>query len=262
MKTTRNQDPKPPSEIQSNPNLLQCLVRDGKLLGEGGYGKVYGLGGKCYKVMMAPIDAVHEAEMTRKAKGYGLEKVFVYTTKGFPGFCDYPSRDYWIMVSPDVYNGGTLSDDVSKPKYPLQYKEKVRLFLELTDQLAKLHECNITHNDIKPPNIMFHTPADGNGKLQLVLVDYGLADAANAESKFSDLGRLIDACMEWSHHGFLMSEKRCYDCLEYQTLHMKISQHYQTVVADIKGEVGMSLRSGRTLPRGNPTRGPTSSFCE
>ena len=50
----------------------------------------------------------------------------------------------------------------------VEYKEVLKLLIELTDALAHMHNKNMIHRDLKPQNILL----DFEGKLRLA--DFGL----------------------------------------------------------------------------------------
>lgn len=71
----------------------------------------------------------------------------------------------WVAM--DFVDGPTLWDEVAKG--PLSETHLSTLILNLTQALVDAHEAKISHNDLKPPNIMFDKRLS-----RYVVIDYGL----------------------------------------------------------------------------------------
>lgn len=81
---------------------------------------------------------------------------------------------YMVM---DYYGNGDLIDYIDKSGGRLQEDEAVRIGLTLARALKKIHEKNLLHRDIKPPNILFDDARNP------VLCDFGAARYSMAPDK-------------------------------------------------------------------------------
>jgi serine/threonine-protein kinase len=97
-------------------------------------------------------------------------------------------RPYLVMP---LVRGETLAARLERG--PIAPAQSLRLFGQLADAVAHLHELGIVHRDIKPENVMV-LEAEG----RLVLLDFGIArDASSAPSTTTrmNLVRGTPACM-------------------------------------------------------------------
>ena len=80
------------------------------------------------------------------------------------------TSDHHIFISMSCYDGETLKERIVRG--PLEVEEALRLAIQICEGLAKAHEKDIVHRDIKPGNIF--VTRDGDAKL----LDFGLAKLA------------------------------------------------------------------------------------
>lgn len=82
------------------------------------------------------------------------------------------TEDELSYIVMEYLPGESLDDVLQRHKY-LHYEQVLKLFLPICDALAHAHDKNVLHRDLKPPNIMLTTTA--NGEFTVKLVDFGIA---------------------------------------------------------------------------------------
>jgi len=146
-----------------------------ELLGIGGAAEVYralslATGREmALKVLCDRADPSMILRFTREAKALGqlehpnVVKVF---EAGF--------EDGERFLAMELAMGGSLKDRLQKA--PLEWREAVRVGLQIARALEHAHQHGIIHRDLKPGNVMFD--GDGNAKL----MDFGLAHLSDASA--------------------------------------------------------------------------------
>jgi len=129
-----------------------------------------------------------EASLLKQLKHQRIVKVF--PVGGIPGKAmkDYSARAVnvtgqpWFFVM-EFLAGGDLNEYV-KQCGPLTVEEAVSIVLNTCMGVMYLHEKHrISHNDIKPENIVFRTPVRAGEPYDVVLIDFGTAAGVQ---KFKD----------------------------------------------------------------------------
>jgi hypothetical protein len=70
-------------------------------------------------------------------------------------------------------------------------RDRGRVVLDLVNSLRILHMGHVSHNDIRPSNLMLHNSRG-------IIIDYGLAHSTEDDTLFAtDLGRLVLVLMYW-----------------------------------------------------------------
>ncbi|KAG3245793.1 hypothetical protein PI124_g9472 [Phytophthora idaei] len=151
-----------------------AIDKDAELLGQGGFGCVYK--GSWNKKNVA-IKKLHAAKLAKKER-----KMFIRETLILGMLGDHPNivQLYGYTLNPvslimDYVPKGSLS-------YLLHYCEDAEVEAKMTDGrikldillgvaygMAQLHECNVTHGDLKPQNVLITD--DFHAKI----ADFGLA---------------------------------------------------------------------------------------
>ncbi|KAG3111901.1 hypothetical protein PI125_g8706 [Phytophthora idaei] len=172
-----------PVELVSEPEPVRATLdfendlaidKDAELLGQGGFGCVYK--GSWNKKNVA-IKKLHAAKLAKKER-----KMFIRETLILGMLGDHPNivQLYGYTLNPvslimDYVPKGSLS-------YLLHYCEDAEVEAKMTDGrikldillgvaygMAQLHECNVTHGDLKPQNVLITD--DFHAKI----ADFGLA---------------------------------------------------------------------------------------
>lgn len=148
-------------------------VREGNLIGEGAFAKVYtvtepGTG----RIQACKVS--RERELLRK-EAFILKKV---NHPLFPRFYDYREKGEWGFLYMEYVPGKTLKKVVTE-RGKLTQKQTVQIAAELADGLLYLHEQTlpILFRDLKPENIIM----EQEGRVKLV--DFGSADVGEAFRK-------------------------------------------------------------------------------
>ena len=150
-----------------------------RLLGEGGFGRVYAasdvrLGRNVAIKVIRPEYAGARAFVDRfRKEGTALAK---FRHPGIVPIYDIRERDGLIYYIMPLIEGETLRTKLDA-RGKLSPKETQRILIELCDCLAATHRGGIIHRDIKPDNIIlegFFSSA--------LLMDFGIAKATKSES--------------------------------------------------------------------------------
>lgn len=89
------------------------------------------------------------------------------------------------FVAMELVDGETLASRLERaPGRRLPSREAARLFEKVARALARVHEADVLHRDLKPTNIMLRRPDD-----EPVVLDFGLAaDLSGAASRLTNPG--------------------------------------------------------------------------
>lgn len=139
----------------------------GKLLGKGGYGKVYEgeYEGKSVAIKITRKASPAEINVLNTAIGKHFVPIYKIITKPI----DETTQETIIIMQKCKY---TLSElkNIKMPK-------KIAICRQLIDAVYDLHNLNIAHMDIKPSNIML-------SKNVVKLMDFGLSNMAIIGSRY------------------------------------------------------------------------------
>jgi serine/threonine protein kinase len=105
-----------------------------------------------------------EYEITRSLQLEGV--VQVYNLQ--------PYQNTLVMTLEDF---GGMSLDLLLPQHSLSLSEFLRLAIQITNILGKIHNANIIHKDINPSNIIWNLETD-----QLKIIDFGIATVLSREN--------------------------------------------------------------------------------
>jgi len=94
--------------------------------------------------------------------------------------CGVVDGHYFLAM--EILSGGDLTERIRQGLTPDQALEITR---QMAAALAHAHKRNVLHRDIKPENILF----DEEGRA--VLVDFGIAKAADKDSEFTRMGCVV-----------------------------------------------------------------------
>jgi CheY-like chemotaxis protein/tRNA A-37 threonylcarbamoyl transferase component Bud32 len=141
-----------------------------RLIGEGGTARVY-LASRdgddeplVVKILRREIVADRNALARFMAEYALVERIQSRHVARIYGHGDVDGHAYLVM---EFFEGGDLNKRLAGQ--PLEAREALRLFRELTLALGDIHEKGILHRDLKPQNLMFRE--DGS----LAIVDFGIA---------------------------------------------------------------------------------------
>lgn len=106
-----------------------------------------------------------------------------------PNICtvyEIAESDGRVFISMAYLQGRDLADEIVEG--PLEVARALRLATQFADGLAAAHENGVVHRDIKPANLF--VTANDRG----VILDFGLAQLASAESKLTREGTTLGTC--------------------------------------------------------------------
>jgi serine/threonine-protein kinase len=144
-----------------------------KLIGQGGFGRVYSaadvrLGRSVAIKVIRPDLAGARAFVDRfRSEGTALAK---FRHPGIVPIYDIREHEGLIYYVMPLIDGETLRTKIEK-RGKLSPKETQRILIELCDCLAATHRGGIVHRDIKPDNVMLEGAALGKA----LLMDFGIA---------------------------------------------------------------------------------------
>lgn len=136
---------------------------DWKLIGSGGYGKVYKHGNLAYKVC---VDLRHEFYWTKLLGGarFAKKKRLILLDDAMQDLVQLPDKK---MIGVMPYKKQTLLDMIQKrTKIDLEFAKEI--FSNVTTALQYIHAHNLVHFDLSPANVLVDT--DGAH-----VIDLGLA---------------------------------------------------------------------------------------
>jgi serine/threonine protein kinase len=85
---------------------------------------------------------------------------------------DMPGAPWYFVM--EYLDGGSL-DGMIKRRKQLPVKEAVEVACQVAMALEHLHSKGIAHRDIKPDNVLFRVDPETTGRVEPVLVDFGIA---------------------------------------------------------------------------------------
>ncbi|KAH7463771.1 putative serine/threonine-protein kinase [Phytophthora ramorum] len=147
---------------------------DAELLGQGGFGAVYR--GKWNKKEVA-IKKLHASKLTKKERKMFIRETLIlgmlgdhpnivqlhgYTLKPVSLVMEYVSKgslSYLLHYCEDSHVEAKMTDG----------RVKLNILLGIAYGMAQLHECNVTHGDLKPQNVLI------TDDFQAKIADFGLA---------------------------------------------------------------------------------------
>ncbi|CAE8704249.1 unnamed protein product [Polarella glacialis] len=91
--------------------------------------------------------------------------------------------EQFLFITMEFMNRGTVQNWIDQET--LQPSGMLAILQNVATALAHLHENGVTHNDMKPENVLLH--ADSNGRVQVKLADLGMAQSS--ENRSSDITR-------------------------------------------------------------------------
>lgn len=164
----------------STSHLFDGRYRLGRILGEGGYARVYeavdtALGRTvALKVMTGdgadPADAARvRSEIRLLASLSHPSLVTLYDAR----LASTPT-----YLSMELIAGPTLTDVIRRG--PVSTADAARYGREIAEALSVVHSRGIVHRDVKPSNILLRPPAHAGERARATLADFGIAALAGA----------------------------------------------------------------------------------
>lgn len=177
--------------VEELPSLGDVIAGRYRLIapiGEGGMGAVYraeqlGLGREVAVKVILPQRAgserarrrfIREAKLTAAVKHAGVVQIY-----------DYGDAEGVLYIAMEILSGPALRDLIDYDLPPLPQRRAIEIAIRIAEVLDATSSVPLVHRDLKPENILFDT--DVQGTVRLVLVDFGLAFATEADD---DTGRM------------------------------------------------------------------------
>jgi serine/threonine protein kinase len=150
------------------------IDEDGELLGQGGFGAVYK---GTWSDKQVAVKKLHAAKLTKKER-----KMFIRETLILGMLGDHPNivKLYGYTLHPvslvmEYVSKGSLSyllhycEDAQVEAKMTDGRVKLNILLGIAYGMAQLHECSVTHGDLKPQNVLI------TDDFQAKIADFGLA---------------------------------------------------------------------------------------
>jgi ligand-binding sensor domain-containing protein/tRNA A-37 threonylcarbamoyl transferase component Bud32 len=99
---------------------------------------------------------------------------------------EYEGKAYIAM---ELIEGETLDKWIEKSER-VSFKDRIEIMIQLISALKEIHSKGIVHRDLKPENIMVATAKNNSQKLQVKLLDFGLAKSMSL-SRLTETGMLV-----------------------------------------------------------------------
>lgn len=140
-----------------------------KILGEGRYGIAYlGINQEEEKCVIKQLKE-DELERTRKKLFYEEKILRELNSPSFPKFISKFKDEYREGYILEYIEGKTFHRILAKSKYIFSRSEIYNIASKVLGVVEELHNKNIVHRDIRPPNVIFKE------NKELALIDFGLA---------------------------------------------------------------------------------------
>ena len=124
-------------------------------------------------------DAINnEVEVLRRLRHPNVVRVYpipLGSRKATPYIArdtDIPGAPWYFVME---YLGGGSLDGMIKRRKQVAVKEAVEVACQVAMALEHLHSKGIAHRDIKPDNVLFRVDPEVTGRIEPVLVDFGIA---------------------------------------------------------------------------------------
>jgi len=150
------------------------IDEDGELLGQGGFGAVYK---GTWSDKQVAVKKLHAAKLTKKER-----KMFIRETLILGMLGNHPNivKLYGYTLHPvslvmEYVSKGSLSyllhycEDAQVEAKMTDGRVKLNILLGIAYGMAQLHECSVTHGDLKPQNVLI------TDDFQAKIADFGLA---------------------------------------------------------------------------------------
>lgn len=153
-----------------NGETLQKKFTNGKLLGKGSFGEVKEISWGSERVAVKRMEIPkHSSEIQAQAR----EIEFIEKTKEFNGSMEFLGC---LETSANLYYvTEKLYKDFIDPEVLITHKQKdaltrLKLYSQIVNKFKKLHALDITHQDIKPANLMVKDKAASDFRI----IDFGM----------------------------------------------------------------------------------------
>lgn len=161
-----------------------------KLLGEGGFGKVYEVEHKVSKMCRAVKEiAKSKAGGTAEDREKFIMEVSILARLDHPNIMKifelYEDSHNFYVVS-ELIRGGELFDYITN-KQSLSETLAATIMKQVLSAVNYLHRHNIVHRDLKPENVLLEKVTDSVTEINLKLIDFGTSVVV------PDTGRLREA---------------------------------------------------------------------
>src|SRR5215470_10380888 len=132
---------------------------------------------KIIKTDIAERSADARARFMREARAAAaLRQENIATVYQF-GMCVETGQYFYAM---ELIEGETLDERVHRAG-PLDARTTIEIAQQVTSALAAAEKHGLVHRDLKPGNLMLVSPDGENQKVQVKIIDFGLAKAIHAE---------------------------------------------------------------------------------
>ena len=147
-----------------------------KLLGQGGFGKVFEVEHKISKLSRAVKEiAKSKAGGTAEEREKFIMEVSILARLDHPNIMKifelYEDSHNFYVVS-ELIRGGELFDYISK-KQSLSESLAATIMKQVFSAVNYLHRHNIVHRDLKPENVLLEKETDSVTEMNLKLIDFG-----------------------------------------------------------------------------------------
>lgn len=225
------------------------------LIGRGGMGAVYlaedtRLRSRklAIKVIQAEVSQGKASEVEELARTFGREIETVATLKHenilplYDFGVETISRTILGYIVMPYCQEGTFEDWLAKHKGPLPLQDVVYFVVQTANTLQYVHDQQIIHRDIKPPNFLIQGNRENSNHPRLVLADFGLAKFTAIASRSLRISGtpIYMAPEQWNGKAVFASDQYALAIIAYElltgrppfvgsTLEEVINQHFRVL---------------------------------
>jgi len=202
-----------PSIEQQRPTTIHDLFNIQKLLGEGGFGKVYLAVRRCDEIVVAlkaiPIRNSGLSLLSTDSNEESLQRevsaLMALSDPGHPHVCrlyDSPLRDNsHSYLAMEYIGGGELFEHLVN-KGPFSEHDAAKFLRQFGDALHYIHSKGYVHSDLKPENLMMGSWEKEEPRLKVVDFGFSVPDRESFKlASYGTVAYLPPECLEKGHSG-------------------------------------------------------------
>lgn len=195
------------------PTTIHDLFDVQKLLGEGGFGKVYLAVRRCDQLVVAlKAIPIHNNGLSLSASDGNEESLqrevsalMAFSDPGHPHVCrlyESPLRDNSISYLAMEYIGGGELFEHLVNRGPFSELDAAKFLRQFADAVHYIHSKGFVHSDLKPENLMMGSWEKEEPRLKVVDFGFSVPDRESIKlASYGTVAYLPPECLEKGHSG-------------------------------------------------------------
>ena len=215
----------------------------GKLIGRGGFGRVYlaqlnfhDVAVKVFNTMESPSPLQQKTTLNTDPEIEILKKLNAKHIVRFYGTCYI---DHSVAIVLEYADRGSLRDILKNTSVDLSWEKRWRLAEEIARGLAYLHSKDVIHRDLKSANVLLA------GKLEVKLADFGLSvfkDPTTSLVQVSSAGTIRWKCaQELRQQVSTITDYKACDIYSAGMVFWEMATRNVVPFMDIKEEIAVAM---------------------